>query len=116
MVNHDQIKRGLSRYIDSEIIPKLQVGSVKKVIVGTAAALMLQNLDKSIKSLSEHPLVGALGIVDESGLIDADKLIEAAKKNVDECGFKISLDILGMHLGDMTFKRSDLDQLRSYIG
>ena len=116
MVNLDQIKRGLSRYIDSEIIPKLQVGSVKKVIVGTAAALMLQNLDKSLKSLSGHPLVGALGIVDESGLIDADKLIEAAKKNIDDCGFTVKLDVLGMHLGEMTFKRSDLDQLRSYIG
>ena len=30
-------------------------------------------------------------------------------------GVKIDLDIMGIHLGDMTLHRSDIDVLRSHI-
>ena len=115
MVTHEQIKRGLARYMDSEFIPKLPVGSVKKVVIGTASALMLQNLDKSIKALSEHPLVGVLGIVDEHGNIDVDRLAEEVKIQMGSDGMKFDLKILGLSLGAPHFDCSDVDKLRAYI-
>lgn len=115
MVTKDQVKRGLSRYVDTEITAKLPVGTVKKVLVGTAISLFMGNIEKNIEHLSAHPLVKTLGIIDEHGHYDVDRLAEEIKRNMSDEGMKFDIDVLGMHVGEMTFRRSDVDTLRNYI-
>lgn len=115
MVTKDQIKRGLSRYVDAEIVPRLPGGSVKKVIIGTALSLFMGNIEKNIDHLSDHPLIKTLGLIDESGRYDIDRLAEEVKRNMSDEGMKFCIDVLGMHVGDMTFHRSDVDSLRNHI-
>ena len=115
MVTKDQVKRGLSRYVDTEITAKLPIGTVKKVLVGTAISLFMGNIEKNIESLSEHPFVKTLGIIDENGHYDIDRLAQEVKRNMSDEGMRFDLNILGMHVGEMTFRRSDVDSLHAYI-
>ena len=115
MVTKDQVKRGLSRYVDTEITAKLPIGTVKKVLVGTAISLFMGNIEKNIERLSEHPLVKTLGIIDENGHYDIDRLAQEVKRNMSDEGMRFDLNILGMHIGEMTFHRSDIDTLHAYI-
>lgn len=115
MVNIGQIKRGLARFVDAEILPAIPAGTLKRTLIGAGVGLYLANLEKTLSGLSEHALVAALGVVDEHGNVDIDKLAEELKKNMPSEGVKINLDIMGMHLGDMTLHQSDIECLRVHI-
>ena len=115
MVTTGQIKRGLANFVDAEILPSIPGGTLKKTIIGTGVGLYLSNLDNTMATLSKNAYVVALGVTDEHGNVDIDRLADELKKNMPPEGVKIDLDIMGIHLGDMTLHRSDIDVLRSHI-
>jgi hypothetical protein len=115
MVNATQIKHGIARYVDSEILPKLPVGGLKRVALGTAASLYINGIDNVLENLTKNPFFSALGIVAEDGTYRIDRLAEALKGNIPDDGFKVSPRILGFSLGEMVFTRADIDALYRYI-
>ena len=115
MVNVSQVKRGLANFVDAEILPKIPVGSLKRTLIGAGMGLYISNIEKAIAGASSSPYIAALGIVDESGNIDIDKLAEEIKKNMTPEGIRINLDVMGFHLGDMTLNKSDVEVLRVHI-
>ena len=115
MVNIDQVKRGLANFVDSEILNKIPGGSLKKTLIGTAVGLYLSNFEKLIAGISGNALIAGLGVIDEHGNIDIDRLAEEMKKNIPSEGIRIDLDIMGLHLGDMTLHASDVETLRMHI-
>lgn len=115
MVNVGQIKRGLANFVDDEILTKIPGGSLKRTLVGTGIGLYLSNLDNVISGLSGNTFVAGLGVIDERGNIDIDRLAEEIKRNMPPEGIKIDLDIMGFHLGDMTLHASDVEALRAHI-
>ena len=72
MVTLEQIKQGAARYVDEEFTGKLT--GWQKWAVGAGAAMALGNLDASLSTLREHPAVKALGVFDEAGNVDLDKI------------------------------------------
>jgi hypothetical protein len=115
MVNTNQIKRGLANFVDAEIINKIPGGTIKKTLLGAAAGLYISNMDKTISNITKNPFIAALGVVNEAGEVDIDTLTDALKKNISDVGVHVDLDIAGIHLGDMTLHRSDIDVLRTHI-
>lgn len=115
MVTIGQIKKGLASFVDAEILPAIPAGTLKRTLIGAGVGLYLANLEKALTGLSENALVAALGVVDEHGNVDIDKLAEELKKNMPSEGVKINLDVMGVHLGDMTLHQSDIDTLRHHI-
>lgn len=115
MVTRGQITRGLANFVDAEILPSIPGGTLKRTIIGTGVGLYLGNLEHTLEAISKNAYVVALGVTDEHGNVDIDKLAEELKKNMPPEGVKIDLDIMGIHLGDMTLHRSDIDVLRSHI-
>jgi hypothetical protein len=113
MVTIEQVKRGLANFVDREIMPHVPGGTLKKTLVGTVIGLYLGNLDKALAN--GGGLISALGITDAENRIDIDKLADEVKKNMSDEGIRVDLDIMGIHLGDMTLRRSDIDVLRSHI-
>lgn len=113
MATTAQIKRGLGTYIDSEILPKIPGGTFKKIAVGTALGLFLDNVDKMFDG-EDGMLVSLLGIRDRDE-IDVHKISEHLKANMPEEGIKIDLKIMGMRLGDMTLYRRDIDDIVRHI-
>ena len=115
MVNVGQIKRGLANFVDAEILPKIPAGSLKRTLIGTGIGLYLANLEKTLSGASKGALVAGLGVIDEAGNVDIDRLAEEIKHNMPSEGVRIDLDIMGFHLGDMTLHQSDIENLRAHI-
>lgn len=115
MVNTNQIKRGLANFVDAEIVSKIPGGTLKRTLLGTAMGLYIGNIDKILSNGMKSPLISALGVIDDAGNVDIDTLTDALKKNISDVGIHFDLDIMGLHLGDMTLHRQDIDVLRTHI-
>jgi hypothetical protein len=109
MVTIDQAMRGVAQYADNEIIPHLPTG--KGIGAGIALALILDGGKNRILALKDHPAVKMMGIMDEEGNIDLDRLYNAARTRVD--GKKIPWDI--PIIGELKFDVNDVDRLYKYI-
>ena len=109
MVTIDQAMRGAAKFADNEIIPHLPTG--KGIGAGIALALILDGGKNRILALKDHPAVKMMGIMDEEGNIDLDRLYNAARTRVD--GKKIPWDI--PIIGELKFDVNDVDRLYKYI-
>jgi hypothetical protein len=109
MVTIDQAMRGVAQYADNEIIPHLPTG--KGIGAGIALALIIDGGKSRILALKDHPAVQMMGIMDEDGNIDLDRLYNAARVRVD--GKKIPLTIPA--IGELRFDVNDVDRLYKYI-
>lgn len=112
MVTINQIEAGAVKYIDAEIAPKIPVnvpnGQPKKAVFLAGAAYAIH---KNIRQYAAHPMLAQLGAVDESGGVDLDGILDAARNAVPDTGLKVSVPILG----DLTFYGEDLERLAAYI-
>ena len=109
MVTIDQAMRGVAKYADDEIIPHLPMG--KGIGAGIALALIMDGGKSRILALKDHLAVQMMGIMDEEGNIDLDRLYNAARSRVD--GKKIPLTI--PVIGELRFDVNDVDRLYKYI-
>lgn len=109
MVTIDQAMRGAAKFADNEIIPHLPMG--KGIGAGIALALIMDGGKNRILALKDHPAVQMMGIMDEDGNIDLDRLYNAARTRVD--GKKIPWDI--PIIGELKFDVNDVDRLYKYI-
>lgn len=105
-VTREQIANGINAYVDAMVIPQLPTAG--KWIVGTAVGLSMSNIDSYINSSA----FSMLGIVNDQGLVDIDKLAEAVKQNAVKYG---KLQLSFPYVGTMTFCSDDIDDLRRYI-
>lgn len=109
MVTIDQAMRGAMRFADSEIIPHLPTG--KGIGAGIALALIMDGGKERLMKLREHPAVQLMGVMDDGGNIDIDRLYNAARPKID--GQKLPVDV--PIIGELRFDAGDLDKLYRYI-
>ena len=110
MVTIEQVKNGLTKYIDSEILPNMTGG--RRFVMGVGAALMIQNLEATMLKYRRNPIISALNVLDEDNNIDIDKLYTAATETINGME-KLSVDV--PMLGVLTFRKNDLDALLAAI-
>lgn len=111
MVSIDKIEQGVANYLDGELMPQLQGNGIERVIIGTAASLMIRKSGAIIESYKDNKLVQMLGIMDEKGNVDVDTLVEEVKKNISKDGIKVEVPMIGT----LTFHKEDVDKLYDYI-
>ena len=114
MATVSQIKRGLGNFISSEIMPNIPGGTLKRVAVGTVLDLFLDNIENAFGD-EESMLVSLLGVKNTDGTIDVHRVAERIKSNMPEEGIKADLKVMGIHLGNMTLYRHDIDSLVRHI-
>lgn len=115
MVTKDQIRNGVKSYINREIVDKMQLSpnSIKRGLIITGINLWV---DHNIESmLSAASGAESLGIVDDNGHYDIDKLATEFKHTIPERGYKIDLSVASFRLGDITVYGEDVDHLVHYI-
>ena len=108
-VTIDQAMRGAMRYADNEVIPHLPGG--KGIGAGIMLALIMEGSREKILALRENPAVKMMGVMDESGDIDLDRLYNAARPRFDGQKLPVTVPIIG----ELRFDVSDLDKLYRYI-
>lgn len=109
MVSLDQIKRGAARYLDEEFTTKLN--GWQRWVIGAGGAMALENLDAVLLAVKDQPVVKALGVMDEAGNVDLERvytyvLAEARKGPVT---FPAPL------LGPVTLNERDVEKLYNAI-
>lgn len=111
MVSVDCVEKGIASYLDSELITKLPQDGIQRVLVGTVASLMIKKSGNLVDSLKNNQLVQMLELMDDNNNVDIDTLRDELKNNIQECGVRIDIPVLGV----MTFHKQDIDTLYSHI-
>ena len=109
MVTIDQAMRGAAKFADNEVIPHLPGG--KGIGAGIMLALIMEGSREKILALRENPAVKMMGVMDEAGNIDLDRLYNAARPRFDGQKLPVTVPIIG----ELRFDVSDLDKLYRYI-
>ena len=109
MVSIERVKRGAARYLDDEFTNKMS--GWQKWVFGAGAGMYLENLGATVDRLHKSELVKGLGIMDDAGNIDTDKLrryflAEAQKGSIT---FDVPM------IGRVTLNESDVEKLYRYI-
>lgn len=110
MVTIEQVKNGLTKYVDEEILPGMTGG--KRFALGVYAALAVQNLEQTVMKYKDSPAVAALNVIDSGNNVDLDRLYDAAAASMAGME-KFSVDI--PLLGVLTLNRTDIDALYQMI-
>lgn len=106
MVSIDKIKRGLSDYIDTELLPKTE--GAESWIIGVAATLIISELDGVILSLNGNKLIEALHLIDKDGNVDIEKLYPIIRNQARRTG-PVKMDV--PLIGTITLSESDIEQI-----
>ena len=109
MATIDQIMRAVTRFADNEILPRLPTG--KGIGAGILLALVMEGGKEKILALREHPAIKMMGVMDESGNVDVEKLYSVARPKLDGKKLPVSIPVIG----ELRFDVNDLDRLYSMV-
>jgi len=108
MVTITQVQKGLTRFIDSDVMPKLS--GWEKIVVGGGGGLIASKLPDVLGSYS---MISALGVYDaERGEVDLDAMYEAAKPYIGDEAIPVKIPLVGVTL---KLTQRELDSLYRYI-
>lgn len=110
MATMTQVKTGLVRFVDSDILPHLS--GAKKIGLGIYVALAANNLEARVYQYVNHPAVSMLDVIDANGNVDIDKVYQAAVPMFN-AGQRVPIQIpmIGEYMMDMT----DVEKIYKYI-
>lgn len=109
MVHYSKAIKGLTQYIDNEILAKLN-GSAAKWAAGAAVALAARRADQIYQQIAKHPVALALGLVDGEN-VDIDAIYAEILRQAQQGSATIDVPLLG----PITFGAADVESLYRYI-
>lgn len=109
MIPYNQVANGAVKYIDSEIVPK--VNGFSKIAVGVMLAEAVKRGDHIVERMKAMPMITMLGIVDEEGRVDVETIYEEMKKHISKEPLRVELPMVGV----LTFTTDDVDKLYAHI-
>lgn len=110
MTEFAKVQKGLSEYLDTEVMPAFKEEGWKRVLVGTTIALALRKSEGYLAVIKDNPAIKALGVIDEEGNIDVETLAPILKEQLKE-----PMTLTVPMLGDLKFGPADVDKLYDYI-
>lgn len=111
MVTIEQAQKGIAKFVDAEIVPRLSV--TEKLIVGGGAGLVAVKLPNLLNKYADNRFVSALELYDaEKGEIDIDALYNAAKPYITTDPIPVTIPFVGLTL---KFTQREVDALYRYI-
>jgi hypothetical protein len=111
MVSVSQIKNGISRYVDCEMLPGMAETGYKKVLFVTGISILLSRIDVALDKLKDNTILKALDIFDKDGNVDIDIIVKELRKNVPQSGLRVELPFIG----ELVFYESDIGIVHNYI-
>ena len=106
MVTLQQVKNGIVRYIDTDMLPHLT--GIKKIGLGVYSALAAENAVGLVMKSRTHPAIAVLDIMTEDGQVDIDKLYQVVVPMFAD-GQKQEIDI--PMIGTYRIDRSDIEKI-----
>ena len=109
MIPYNQVVNGVTKYIDSEILPKVE--GLSKIVVGVVLAGAVKKGDALVEQIKAIPIVKMIGIVDDENRVDIETIYEELKEQVAK--EPLHMELPGV--GKVTFTHEDVDKLYSHI-
>ena len=109
MVNLAQVQLGVEKYIENEIITKIV--DWRKWVVGAGVSMALSRSTEIFNQIKDHPVVKAMGVIDDNDMIDIDKLHAEFAKQAQRGAITFDVPLMGA----LTLNAADVDKLYSYI-
>lgn len=111
MVTIEQVQRGMVRFIDAEVVPRLS--AMEKLVVGSGGGLIAAKLPAVIAGYADNKFVSALGLYDAAnGEVDLDALYNAMKPYFTPDPIPVKIPFIGITL---KFTQREFDALYQYI-
>ena len=105
MVTIHAVQNGLTKYVDREILSKMQ--GWKKWTFGAIAGIWLGNFPNTFQKIKSNALVSTLGVIDANDMIDIDKLYNEFSKQAEKGSVMIEIPVIGA----VTLNKNDIDTL-----
>lgn len=122
MVSKTKVENGIARYLDAELMPHLNKGTLPGFATGVAAAFIIKKMDVILDNLSHNSIVNVLGLIDKEGNVDVEVARDVLREQMPEEGLYVnisSLPLLNIFLKNeqysMTFHKNDVEKLYGYI-
>ena len=110
MVTYNQVVNGMSRYIDQEIVNKMQ--GLSRWGVGALSGIVLSSKGANIfNTLKANPIIKMLEVIDENDMIDIDTIYAELRKQAE----KGSATFDAPMIGTITLTKDDVDKLYRLI-
>lgn len=109
MISIDQIQRGASRFVDTELMPKL-AGRDKWIVAGVVT-LYIKRLPALIEKAKSSEAVKLLDVIGEDNSIDLEAVYNSLKPAAAQTPVTVNIPMGGM----ITITGTDIDLLYSCI-
>lgn len=109
MATFEQVKSGISKYLDFEVLPKIQ--GWQKWVIGAGCSMYLEKGVSVFNELKENPMIQKLELINSENKIDIDTLYRflSAEAKKSAITFKSKM------MGDITLNAKDVEKLYTYI-
>lgn len=108
MVSIDRVQRGVSRYLDTELVGKMD--GLNKWLFAAAASAYIGSAPTLLDKLRDNKLLAPLNLVNEAGEVDVEKIYAHLKPAAAKCPAPITLPV-----GTITLTEADVDAIYNYI-
>lgn len=109
MVTYNQVVNGMAKYIDQEIINKIQ--GWQRWALGAGAGIMMNKGTNMFNAFKAHPVVKMLEVIDENDMIDIDTIYTELRKQAEKGSATIDIPMVG----SITLTKDDVDKLYRLI-
>lgn len=109
MVTYNQVVNGMTKYIDQEIINKIQ--GWQRWALGAGAGIMMTKGANIFNTLKANPIIKMLDVIDENDMIDIDTIYTEIRKQAEKSPATFNAPMIGT----ITLTKDDVDKLYRLI-
>lgn len=109
MVTYNQIIVGIVKYIDVDVLPKID--GFRKLALGVGSSIALKKADEVFAIIKDNNILHALGIIDSNNNINIDILKETLLERMGEDKYPIDIPMIGT----LTINRNDINRIYEFI-
>lgn len=109
MVTYNQVVNGMHKYIDQEIVNKIQ--GLPRWGLGVVSGIALSRGANIFNTLKAHPIIKMLEVIDENDMIDIDTIYTELRKQAEKGSATIDTPMIGT----ITLTKDDVDKLYHLI-
>lgn len=109
MIPYTKVINGITKYIDEEIVNKLN--GYQKWIVGAGAGIMLNKSTNIFNNLKNNVMIKNMELINENDEIDIETIYQEIKKQAQKSAVTVDIPLAGT----LTLNEQDVDKLYGLI-
>lgn len=110
MVTLTQVQQGLTRYVDTELMPK--ISGWQKWVFGATVSVSLSKISNIFNALKNNSFVKMLEVIDENGNVDIDTIYREFHKQAQSGAITFDIPVINMPL---TLNSGDVDKIYHFV-